>query len=146
MLGYIEIDYIIRSLADGRVKEYRVRGVQVGRFAVRHAIPGEGPGIAGRSDEDDERFVWRVDHIPTGFSVATFETADDAHAFADDISRFSASDPASRDPKRAGKQIGRVVGRWAKDARESNRYTPFREWVEQQGEQWSPRGRLWRKL
>jgi hypothetical protein len=134
MLGtHIEVDYYL-ALSGGK---RRVRGVQVGRFAVRHAVSAD---VA----------PWRVDHIPTGLAVSAFETFEDAYALADDISRFSQHDPSSKNKAKAAKQIGPQVGRWmfhinkganmAEITRGEVRpiYVSFREWLEGQGETWKP--------
>jgi hypothetical protein len=134
-LGYIEVTYTIRNAA-GRQEE--VKGVRVGRFAVRRATP-EQMSVAFLPELE-----WRVDHTPSGAAVAVFDNPDDAYAMADDISRFAQRDPASRDVRRAVQQIGPAVGAWVNEVQQAGAYTPFREWLAERGHQWSRRGRRWR--
>jgi len=141
--GYVEVNYTIRNRD---MEEYRVTGIRVGRWAVRKA-GDDHPGLTWMDDEEAAEYPWRVDHIPTGLIAAAFATPEDAYAFADDISRFSLKDPASKNTDRVMAQIGTPVRKWAAHVRDSKKYVPFREWLaEEHGKHWSPRGRRWRNV
>jgi hypothetical protein len=141
-LGFIEVEYRV-SFKDSKPL---VRGVQVGRFAVRHAVPGS-TGSYGLPETDVA--PWRVDHIPTGLAVAAFDNFDEAYALADDISRFSKQDPSGKTNVRAVAQLGPQIGEWMRAVHDpwSSRgaplkYIPFRDWLAEQGKEWKPRRRL----
>lgn len=140
-LGYTEIDYVIR----GATHEWPVRGIQVGRFAVRHAT-GDHPHSVSETDEDVERYPWRVDHIRSGLMVASFADHEDAYAFIDDISRFARRDVSGKTLHRVRDQIGQSLFRWSSHVADRHRYVPFREWLVERGVPWKPRGRKWRKV
>jgi hypothetical protein len=130
-----QVSYYLTT-QDLRRKRWRVRGVRVGRFAVRHAIPGNHPETS--TFRSVEETPWRVDHTASGGGVVAFDNPADAFAFADDISRFSKSDPSSSDSFVVVKQIGSTVGRWVEYTRKNGVYTPFREWVETYDVPWTP--------
>ena len=100
-----------------------VEGMRVGRFAVRmkHAI-----SVVG--ERDARLFI--VDHVNTGSAVCDFERFDHALAFADDLSRHSERDPATRDPRRLPDQLGRAVLDWCSLSAEGGQYVAFRQWRE----------------
>lgn len=98
----------------------RVNALRVGRFAVRGALPEETHIIFPRYLRP-----WAVVHVNTGTLVGDFSSHGDALAFADDLSRFSAKDPASRDPRRVIKQMGPAVVEWARAIHDSGAYVPF---------------------
>jgi hypothetical protein len=141
-LGFVEVDYIMRLKGVDPAGFTPVRGVQVGRFAIRHAAPGSHQSYFLPSVEDAP---WRVDHIPTGYAISAFDNFEDAYALADDISRFSKSDPSSKDPKRVGEQVGPQIRAWLKaiypDAGMTPKYIPYRQWLAEQGKEWKPRRR-----
>ena len=136
-LGFTEIEYTIRN-KEG--ESWRVTGVQIGRWAVR--LGAEDHPNLFDSDVENQ---YVVDHINSGVGAMAFDNFEDAYAFADDLSRFSKSDTSSRSPKGVMKQVGPAVRKWALHVK-NNGYMPFREWIETQGESWSPRGRRWRKV
>ncbi len=77
-------------------EEKLVEGYRVGRFSVRQSEDG----------------FWQVDHIATGTKLIGELDYQTAVAMADDVSRFSAQDPASKDRARATRQVGETVKRW----------------------------------
>ena len=81
---------------DGREPSI-ARGFQVGRFGVR-CLPN--------SDE------WVVDHIPTGLRIIEPTTFTQAVVIADDVSRFSVSDPYADNTKGLSFQLGEKMIFW----------------------------------
>jgi hypothetical protein len=149
-LSYIETEYWIHSkhfpTAKKEARLIKVKGYQIGRFGVRTEIDPDDPekhvehhpSPGGKGD-------WRIEHIPTGAFIFSTDDFDTAIAIADDLSRFSAKDPASKDPKVAMRQIGQPVRIWMRDQVNPHGYMPFRDWVESKGAQWHPRSRRWKK-
>jgi hypothetical protein len=102
-----------RRLTDGRSE--RVEGLRVGRFAIRET-----------GDVEAGTRQFSVEHIPTGFRLISVQFMQEAAMIADDISRFSARDPAAKDKVRAAEQIGKKVRDWLKAQEERIRdgYAP----------------------
>lgn len=106
-----------------------VTAMRVGRFAVRMKLETGRLNYGDGTTRACKTFV--VDHINTAHVICDFDTFDDALGLADDISRFSKSDPASRDPQRLVHQLGKDVFRWLACCCTGGTYVPFRQWMGQ---------------
>lgn len=120
-----DIRYAVRGCNGTR---FPVRGMRVGRFAVRVALADTVVFAHDRSWSRPHR-AFAVDHVGTGCAMGDFTRFDDALALADDISRFSRRDPSSRDPSRAAEQVGGLVVEWLRDCVSADRVTPYRAWL-----------------
>lgn len=98
---------VVRS--DGREVEHTVKGVCVGRFGVRRS------DTRALVSNDGERFEiepWYIDHLPSKMAIMVAATEAEAMRIADDMSRFSASDPTATDGELLFEQLGPKVDRW----------------------------------
>lgn len=146
-LGFVEVDYYITT-DNGKTP---VRGVQIGRFAVRN---GGDDDIARVALPPSDLAPWVVEHIPTGLALVAFDNFEDAYAAADDLSRFSKSDPSSKDQKRAVEQVGPLIRAWVhtmldpwRGQQQPLKYIPYREWlVDNKGTLWKPKRRKMKSL
>lgn len=100
--SFIKVRYKIPQ-SDGSQKT--VEGVRVGRFSVRQLGVDE-----SRLYHPEE--AWGIDHIPTGLVVLRTHTVEEAYRMADDLSRFSARDAASKDLESVRKQLGPKIIAW----------------------------------
>ena len=114
-------------------------GTQVGRFAVRAALPRESRHALGGGECPVLPFI--VDHIPSGVGVADFDTYEDALRFADEISRACPIDPDTADPWRLRGQLGPDVLAWIDNCELTGTVIRFRDFIaerdaaqQQQGE------------
>lgn len=118
---YNEIRYkvVFRKDKNARIESALVSGFQIGRFAFR-LVPDTGhqPPNVGALFNLEAPF-YNIDHIPTGYSLISVRTAEEAARIADDLSRFSKKDPASKDPIRAKEQFGSKISKWMKSQREN---------------------------
>lgn len=143
-LGFIEVEYPLVSTAGGL---FPVRGVQVGRFAVRQWLTDHPPsGTLLHAAEED--VPWRIDHIGTGAGMGAFATPEEAYAFADEISRQALRDPSAalrgdysissliRTTERLKKQFGKILVEYIREVGFRTRYDEFigyTEWREHKG-------------
>jgi hypothetical protein len=120
-------DYVMPLGFGGRAP-FAVRGLIVGRFMVRSRVANE----TGRDVTSNARVTprdWNVMHINSGITWSFSELAV-ALAVADDMSRFSRTDPSTRklvaDALR--KQMGELVWSWVEEQQVTDAYVPFRQW------------------
>jgi hypothetical protein len=109
--------------------EWRV-GYQVGRFAIHEVPKGDNVNPVARHMA---RPLYAVVHVPTGTTFFYAQKPEEALLLADDISRFSAKDPSSKNEIKVVGQLGPNVMRWARvqfgNAREGRRICGFREFM-----------------
>lgn len=117
--------------ADGPLHVYQsVTGYQIGRFAVRSTPPNF--MVFSTDNQPCVTRAWLVDHIPSGFVILSVDTFEEAVVVADDLSRFSKSDPSAKKPANVLKQIGPDMDAWLRGILlRQRRGLPaigFREW------------------
>lgn len=102
-----------------------VEGVQIGRFGIHEITDAED------RTEHPKWAKYAVDHINTGKCVLRTRTFEDAVMIADDLSRFSRSDPSSRNREKVIRQLGPSVARWIYDQykKPDGRVIGYREWL-----------------
>lgn len=123
--------------AAGRVTNVKVRGYQVGRFAVRLApqdlqLADTHGVIYGNVGADQ----WVVDHVPSGLIIARQTNFADAVVVADDASRFSKFDPKYKDFNRLKDCLGHDLVTWLTCLLGGEPVTPggFRQWWRRKAE------------
>jgi hypothetical protein len=124
LISDVRYHVMVRSLRNGGPGPWRrdaVEGMRVGRFAVRMKLAGTVVQL-----RDARLFI--VDHTNTGCALADFTSFDHALAFADDVSRYSSRDAATRDPAKLPDQLGLALVQWCTLCAEHGRYVPFRQW------------------
>lgn len=108
----------------------RVTGYQIGRFAVRPTPPGF--TVFSMNNKPCVTHAWLLDHIPSGFVVLSLDTFAEAVVVADDLSRFSKSDPSTKNPAKVLQQVGPDMDAWLRGILlRQRRGLPaigFREW------------------
>jgi hypothetical protein len=118
---YASFEY---EVFDENRNRYAVRGIQVGRFAVRATFAA-----------DMSPWPFSVDHVPTGASVFR-GSFDEVMLVADDLSRFADNDCDETTVAAAIQQMGPTISAWILflNGRETPAI-PLREWRAQQQKQ-----------
>lgn len=124
-----EIEYEL-ACHDGQ--RPRVRGIQVGRLAVRDAGGiGIGEYENGATEVLDR---WRIDHHQIGICLISCATREEAHRIADDMSRFAAADLDATTPEELKLKFGPDIDAWMCATRGESPRRDFRTWRRDQRE------------
>jgi hypothetical protein len=133
---------MLAPVIGGKLCNYVVRGLVVGRFMVRSLTSSERHRVVqldGQSSHELARKLnpWVVHHIPSGLCW-DYPTLTIALAVADDLSRYALHDPTCKvlDTRRLRAQLGAKLYDWADAIMDGKQFMPYRQELQFRCPEW----------